>query len=312
MYNKLVEKIVAADEIVISGHLRPDGDCFGSQVGMKEAIQATFPDKKVYLSGSGLKHFAAILGTTDEIPDEVMERALHIIVDVNELERVEDQRVKELGKNYILIDHHIKQCEHNFPTLVDTTSCSACEIVAYMIKNLGWKITKAGASGLYMGIVTDSGRFQYINDFAKVFAICSWLCEQKADAVAITNVLALTSEKTIRTKGYFLSHIQKYEHIMYVHLTYDELAMLEVNPGIGSAMINHFGNVAGYPIWATFIDTKEGTEICEFRSNRYPVVEVAKKYGGGGHKLACGVTLRTDIEENRESILKDLAKMMED
>ena len=48
MFKQIYKKIKKYDSIVIFGHVNPDGDCYGSQIGLKEAIKATFPKKKVY------------------------------------------------------------------------------------------------------------------------------------------------------------------------------------------------------------------------------------------------------------------------
>lgn len=57
MFTDIIQTIEASDSIVIGGHFAPDGDCYGSQIGLKEAILANFPHKHVYVVGSGLTQF---------------------------------------------------------------------------------------------------------------------------------------------------------------------------------------------------------------------------------------------------------------
>ena len=93
MYKEIADAIREADSIVIVGHIRPDGDCYGSQLGLKDAILSNFPEKKVYCVGTGMPIFFDYIGKMDEVSDDVVKNSLGIIVDLNELYRCEDQRV---------------------------------------------------------------------------------------------------------------------------------------------------------------------------------------------------------------------------
>ena len=72
------------------------------------------------------------------------------------------------------------------------------------------------------------------------------------------------------------------------------------------------GNIVGYPIWVSFVDNEVGACIMEFRSNRYSVSDVAVKYGGGGHRLAAGCTIKDYTQEDIDHVLDDLAKLIEE
>ena len=82
MEKKIFEKIKANDIITIFGHVQPDGDCYGSQIGLKDAILATFPNKKVYALGSGLPKFFNRISPMDEIDDKTIKNSLAIVLDV--------------------------------------------------------------------------------------------------------------------------------------------------------------------------------------------------------------------------------------
>ncbi len=313
MFHTIARLIQEADSITISGHYAPDGDCFGSQVGLKEAILTQYPDKKVYLTGSGLPYFFDLLGKVDQVSTEIISNSLNIILDLNDINRIEDKRIIEYGKQFVLIDHHVKMCDYDFPYYSNEDACSTCEIIVDFMNANNWKISPKGASALYMGIVTDTGKFQFVQDFPKVFKTCSYLCECGANPVAVNDILALTPESHLSVTAYVLNHVQKYkDKILYLHLTYDETQKLNVPPSIGSGVINRFGNVIGYPIWVTLVDTKEGYCVIEIRSSDYDVVDVVMKYGGGGHKKACGVTLRENVQESTKAIMDELVKITEE
>ena len=103
----ILNKIKEYNTIIIHGHKRPDGDCYGSQFGLQRAIKATYPDKKVYVVG-GVCDYCAFLGKMDEIPDDIYKGALAICVDCATSDRLADQRFS-LADYVIKIDHHIAE-----------------------------------------------------------------------------------------------------------------------------------------------------------------------------------------------------------
>src|SRR5574344_970490 len=97
----IIKKIKAYDRIIIHGHQRPDGDCYGAQFGLKDIIKNSFPEKEVYVVGE-TSDFVSFVGTPDRIEDALYEGALSIVVDTATEERISDKRYK-LGKEVIKI-----------------------------------------------------------------------------------------------------------------------------------------------------------------------------------------------------------------
>jgi phosphoesterase RecJ-like protein len=77
---RILNKIKSYDTIIIHGHKRPDGDCYGAQFGLKNIITSSFPNKKVYVVGER-SDFVDFVGKVDTITDDVYEGALSIVVD---------------------------------------------------------------------------------------------------------------------------------------------------------------------------------------------------------------------------------------
>ena len=95
------------NKIVIHRHLHPDGDALGAQIGLKEAICQTFPDKIVKCAGEQKNRFFW-MGSMDVVPNDFYENALVIIVDTGAEKLIDDTRYKN-GKYILKIDHHIAQ-----------------------------------------------------------------------------------------------------------------------------------------------------------------------------------------------------------
>lgn len=311
MFEQVIERIKANDSIVIAGHIRPDGDCYGSQVGLRDIIRQNFPDKQVYIVGTGLPLYYKTLGTMDEVSDEVVANSLCFMLDCNDLERIEDQRVPHTAKEMIQIDHHVIYQDFNFMFVVDEDACSTCELLTRMVVEQNLKLSPTGATALYLGMLSDTARFQFAKDFVLVYDLMKKLCEMGANPNKINKLMSMQKEEKLRLQGYVLSHYVKMKPgLIYLHLTYDELKKIHTTPDKGSSIVNSIGNVIGYPIWATFLETAEGSCICEFRSDKYPVVDLAIRHGGGGHKFASGVTIRDFNEEKFQGLLQELCDLI--
>ncbi len=313
MFEKILKKIEEANSIIVVGHIRPDGDCYGSQVALKEIIKANYKDKKVYIVGNGLPFFFKTFGRMDEITPTIAKESLVIIVDVCEHHRIDSELVKEFSNNIVVIDHHIVADPIPYEKVVDENACSTCELICNMIHECGWKITKRAAGSLYLGILTDTARFNYLDDHSRIHKICSYLVDNGADPDVINRILSLSPESKLIVQGYVLTHYQKRkEGVLYIHIKYPELKNIKATPAVGSLVVNMIGNIVGYPVWASFIENEVGSCIMEFRSNRYTVSDVAVKYGGGGHRLAAGCTIKNYTQEDIEHVLDDLVNLIEE
>lgn len=313
MFEKILEAIKANNSIVIFGHINPDGDCYGSQIGLKEAIKSTFKDKEVYAVGSGLPEFFDFLSPMDEIPLDIIKKSLVIVVDANDLSRMEDNRCY-YGQSFIKIDHHIDNGSFKEgPQVVDEDSNSTCELITKFIQECDLVITKKCANALFLGMLTDTGRFQFVHDFVLTFNIASYLCDKGAEPKTIISILNLTEEKSLKVKGYIFSNYKKSPGgTIYLITDKKTLHELDINSNYICTLINLLGNVKGYPCWLMFAENENGTTRVEFRSNGPSVQPIALKHGGGGHLLASGLTLPTFDVQTMMSIVKEVDVAIEE
>ncbi len=304
MFETLLKEIKKYDSIVVFGHVFPDGDCYGSQIAVKNTIKLAFPEKKVYAVGSGCHRFFGLLGKMDVVSDEVIKNSLAILVDANDFTRSEDQRIRD-AKAWIKIDHHVDTGGFTEgPFVVVESACSACEIVTDMVRELDLPVDATVASALFLGILTDTGRFQFIEDFAKIFSLVSWLCTKGANPKEINRILNITDEASLSFKGYVFSNYKKTKAgTVYLVIDKETLKQYNMTASKAGSMVNLISNLNGYPIWAFFCEEEKGTTHCEFRSNGPAVQPIALKHGGGGHLLASGATLaKFDINEINEIV----------
>ena len=88
MYKEIWNRIRSYDSIVIFGHINPDGDCYGSQIGLKNAILDNFQDKKVFIVGTGYPKLFSLMGSLDQVDDDTIKNSLAIVVDTSNQYRI--------------------------------------------------------------------------------------------------------------------------------------------------------------------------------------------------------------------------------
>jgi phosphoesterase RecJ-like protein len=287
---KILNKIKQYETIIIHGHKRPDGDCYGAQFGLKNIIQESFPEKHVYVVGQR-SEFVDFVGKMDEISDDTYQNALSIVVDTAVVDRISDSRYT-LGKEVIKIDHHIPIDQYGDIQWVDTSFPSCAQMISYFYykykKEL--KLTLEGAIALYTGIVTDTGRFRFRGVTELTHQMAGMLISKGVDVEYIDNQLSTETLEMIALKGYVYSNFVTEKGFVYLKMTRDVINKYQVTDEQAASMVNLIGGIEGFPVWALFIEYPNEIRI-RLRSNGPTIDKLANKWGGGGHQKAAGCRL---------------------
>lgn len=316
---QLLDKIKEYETIIILRHSNPDLDALGSQIGLKETLQANFPEKKIYAIGDMNKF--TFLADMDEVDYDVFTNALCIICDVATSKMMKEYRYLN-AKEIFVIDHHKNPiyldvenvvCQKPIYSIIKTNYVACCEIITEFIKDNNLILPQHAATALYGGLVTDSGRFQYGSNLAHTFLMASFLMEKGADASYIYKNLYVESLESKLMKNYFQNKMQLTKNnVAYMFNDLDVYERFNVDTfTISRGMVNLMAGIDKVHIWANFtVDKETNKVICEFRSREIVIVDIAKKYGGGGHEFACGATI--DNFEVANEILNEFDKLVED
>src|SRR5690625_3118515 len=153
----IINYIKKFDRIIIHRHVRPDPDAYGSQAGLKEIIQTSFPDKEVSIVGEE-DPYLHFLVRMDEISDEDYKDALVIVCDTANTSRISDERYT-LAKSLIKIDHHPNDDPYGDVLWIDTNASSTSEMIYKLYleaKADGFQMNDEAARLIYAGIVGDT------------------------------------------------------------------------------------------------------------------------------------------------------------
>lgn len=309
MYSEIIELIRKYNTVVIHRHERPDGDAIGAQLGLKEIIKTSFPEKEVYAVGDDARNYAFMAPSGfDSIDDAKYSDALAIVLDCSSSKLISDTRYKK-AKATARIDHHIF-CEKICDTEVtDTSYESCCGMIADMAVTHGLSVNSIAATALYTGMVTDSGRFRYDSTTPRTLALASKLLACGVDFSEIFRNLYSDTYENKKLKAIFLLKVKFTENnVAYIYTDKDELNALNIDTFTASrGMVNSMSDIKEVDIWVNFTEAEDGV-FCEIRSSVYNINPIAVKYGGGGHAKASGATLKN--KEEAMQLLEDLNAMI--
>ena len=282
-------EILKYNRIIIHGHMRPDGDCIGSQIGLREILKESFPEKEVYAVGD-MSEYVSFLGNLDTIPDELFKEALSIVVDCGNSERISDQRYK-MAKYVIKFDHHVPIEQYGDINYVDDSSPACCQMIAELMEQFNLKINVVGATALYTGILTDTGRFKFDSVTGKTLRLAATLLDKGISLEYIDSKLSVETLNQIMLKGYVLSNFKVTEEgFAYILMTRDVIEKYNVSDEMAASQVSSIGNIEGYPIWALFMEYPNEIRI-RLRSRGPRIDLLANLYNGGGHQKASGAKL---------------------
>ena len=309
MYNDVIKLIERYNRIIIHRHSKPDGDALGAQIGLKEIIQANYPNKKVYVVGDMTNRYQFI-GEMDNIPDSFYSDALAIVCDSSEQFLINDDRYKK-AERLIKIDHHLYREKFGDVEVVDESFESCCGLIADIAYANKLKVNKEAARVLYIGMVTDSGRFRFDSTTPRTFSLASKLLEAGIDILDIYGNLYNDDLETVMLRAkYTLKMKFTKNNVAYIMTTKEELAELNVDIfTISRSMVNTMAGIKGIDIWVNFTEDPNLSGVfVEIRSNKYNINPIAVKYGGGGHAKASGATVSSFDEAYQ--LLNDLDRLV--
>ena len=292
MFESIYKKIEEYDVIVIARHIGVDPDALCSQLALRDAIKLTFPEKKVLAIGTGSVKFTQI-GKLDKL--ENVSNALLIVTDTPDKRRVDSVDFSQFSYS-IKIDHHPfieKFCDLEY---IDDQVSSACEILMRFLLSVPLKCDSNVAQTLYMGLVSDSNRFLFDSCTSDTFKLVSEFLEKYPFSLSSSyQKLYLRPMNEVRLEGYISLNMNVTENgLGYVTITDEVINEFGVDSASAGNMINNFNFIKEVLVWVTMTEDRKNDQIrISIRSRGPEINKLAESFGGGGHKMASGVKVKT-------------------
>jgi phosphoesterase RecJ-like protein len=315
-WDDAVRALLAADDVVVSCHVNPDGDALGSllaaTLGLRrlgKTVQATWPGMT-----SEVPPGYGFLPGMDGIvrPADVRDAPTFLAVDCGAGDRLgELEKRARASSTLINVDHHPGNDLFGTCNVVVTDASSTAELIAHLLRDMGVKIDRDIATCLYTGIFTDTGSFQYTNTTAGTLRLAADLLDLGVDKTAIAQEVYETSpfgflQLAARVLG--RAELFEKERFIYSRLDHEDLAATGVKAEETDKLIDLLRSTKDADVAAMFKEQGDGRFRASLRSKGpVSVGEIARKRGGGGHELAAGFTT-DDVARTVSEIVAELGE----
>ena len=305
IYKQVFEKIKEYDNVVIARHIGADPDALGSQFALKNIILELFPDKKVYAVGNPASRFK-FFGSQDKIDNLNTNKSLCIVLDTPDIKRIDGADINNF-EFVIKIDHHPIIDKYANIEIIDDNACSSSQLILEFVYENNIKLSKDSAEKLFLGIVGDTDRFLHDYTSPRTFELVTRLLKDtNIDFTKLYGYLYQRPIAEVRFEGYIYQNLILTENgVAYVKLTDKLMKEYGVDSAAAGNMINDLKFVNEITVWVFLSeDIKSNLIRANIRSVGPYVNDIATKYGGGGHKYASGVKLKS--WEDADKLIKDL------
>lgn len=312
IYKKIYKEIKKYQTIVIARHIGADPDALGSQFALKEMISNKFPKKNVYAIGSPSNRFK-FMGILDKLEEIDFSSTLLIILDTPDIKRIDIPNNLEDYVNKIKIDHHPFVDEYANIELIDDNASSTSQLILEFALKNHLKLTENIGKNLYLGIVSDTGRFMHDYTSQKTFELVNILLKKtNINFTSLYEPLYMRPLPEIRFQGYIYENMQITDNgTAYIKITEDLLKKYEVDTASAGNIISELKCVNEILVWIFLTEDKKSNLIRANIRSRGPIInKIAAIYGGGGHKFASGARLTSwnqadDLIEDLDKISKE-------
>jgi phosphoesterase RecJ-like protein len=306
---RVLERIREDSRFALATHESPDGDALGSLVGMHELLIALGKDSAMFIAPDDLPlpHEYRLFDLKDAIqspPADITERTV-VFLDCGNIDR-NSARVLRDGVHLLNIDHHHDNT--HFGTLnyvVPGASCTA-EIVWDLMHGLGVRPSPVVAQALYIGLITDTGRFMYENTGPRAHVMAAELIEAGVDVAEVYRRLYedLPPAK-LALLALALSQLQRFDEgeLTLVALSADDFERSEAEESYAEGIIDQLRAVEGTKVAAVVRELtsgeRKGQRKVSLRAtdDSVDVSIIARAQGGGGHRRAAGFSTTLEPDE---------------
>ena len=315
----VADAIRANDRFLVVTHENPDGDALGSMLGAAYGLRALQKDVVFYVSGDAPLpaeyRFLDVDEIKRELPDDLEQRVVLAVDCANERRIGPDTEAVDRAKLVLDVDHHHDNSRFGTINLIVDDASSSAEIVRDLLRELGVRLTPPIAEALYVGLVTDTGRFQYSNTTPKSFRLAAELVEAGADVHGIfRHVYETVQFAKLKLLARALERAQLFEggRLVVSYLLKDDFGDVGAEEPYSEGLIDSLRAVEGSEMVALIREPprNEGpSRRISLRSSHdeVDVSAIARKAGGGGHRQAAGFSSERPIGEIIDFIRREFA-----
>jgi bifunctional oligoribonuclease and PAP phosphatase NrnA len=305
--DRVLDELRAAGKFVLTTHENPDGDALGSLAAMQRVLTALGKEALAFMAADEFPlpyeyRFIELEGLITEPPEDIEERTI-VFLDCGNIDRNPAEALKRHGARILNIDHHHDNTHFGTVDYVRPEASCTAEIIWDLMKGLGVGATQPIAEALYVGLVTDTGKFMYENTGTCAHVMAADMIAAGIDVHDIYRRLyegVPQGKLELLARG--LTGVRRFDGglLTVTHLTREDYASTGADESYSEGVVDHLRSVAGTAVAGLVRDllsaeaTSKRKVSLRATDDRVDVSRIARAQGGGGHRRAAGFS--TDME----------------
>lgn len=312
---KIRNQLKNSRKVLVTSHLRPDGDAIGSLLAMGLALLDAGKEVQMVLSDGIPANFRFLSGSelVETQPSGKVDYI--IVVDASEVERT-DTVLTGYGMPDLNIDHHKTNTRFAKINLVETQAVATAEILTQYIPDFGFTISQPVANALLAGIVTDTIGFRTTNMNPQVLRLVARLMDLGGELSDIYHrTIVEQSFEAARYWGAGLSKLHMEDGLVWTTLTLQDRYSAGYPSRDDADLVKILSAIQGAKVAVILTEQTSGYvkiswRLCGSLPTDLDVSEIALKFGGGGHKAAAGADVKGNLEEVLQEVLTNTRNAM--
>jgi phosphoesterase RecJ-like protein len=315
-WKPFVEIVHQHERFVLTSHVRPDCDALGSELGMAGVLESLGNQVRIVNPHATPSNLAFIdphrrirqLGQEVQATD-LADAEVLIVLDTSAWAQLGSMAdvVRTTTARRVLIDHHVGEDDLKAELFKNVKAEATGRLVVEAADALDVRLTPEIAAPLFAALATDTGWFRFSSTTAETLRLAGRLMDAGADAAAIYN--ALYEQDTlarVKLRGEILARVvaEMDGQLVHTYVRLDDFRRTGALPIDTEDVVNMTLAVAGSEVAVIFVEQKPNAFKISFRSRcRVDCNQVARQFGGGGHKAAAGASLEGPFDEVRGRVL---------
>ena len=312
----LASQLEQVETVAIAGHVRPDGDCVGSCLATYNYIKTWYPNIEVDLYLEPIPNIFKFLKNAEKIKNNCDSNQVYdlcIVQDCGDTGRLGNAvKYFKTAQKTVCIDHHVSNASFADENYIFPEASSASELVFELFEEE--KITKEIAECIYVGMVHDTGVFQYSCTSAKTMNIAGKLMEKGIDFSKIVDETFYTKtfeQNKILGQALLNSMLYLEGACIATTISQKEMEHYHVLPKHLEGIVSQLRITKDVEVAIFLYENEDGTWKVSMRSNgKVDVAAIAMKHQGGGHVRAAGATMSETPERIISVLCEDIKEQL--
>ena len=319
---QMLDELRGAERFLLATHENPDGDALGSLAATQLVLSALGKDAVAYMAPEEFPlpyeyRFIQVENLVTEPPADLDGRTI-VFLDCGNIDRNPADALKRPGAHILNVDHHHDNTQFGTVNhVVPEASCTA-EVLWDLMGDLGVELTRPIAEALYVGLVTDTGKFMYENTGPRAHQMAAQLIDAGVDVHAIyRRIFEGVPQGKLDLLARGLANVERYDDglLTLTHLSVADYEATGADASYSEGVVDHLRALEGTAVAALVRDLLgdgESRRKVSLRAtdDRVDVSAIARAQGGGGHRRAAGFSTTMDYPQLVQVLRASLAEQL--